>query len=216
MFWPSHHALRGRSCFLVFFLMASNAELPVAPFPRAHIAGKWWRNHKNKHRATILRKKKKKKAICFKHPHTNALWTQSHLSLHVMFSWLQTENLLDFLFFSPAHHGSSRTNPTLLFSSFVTFVIGRLPHNPMRQPWNRKRPFKSNPSHQAPVPSSLRWGSVKSRGWGGGGGLCIMNLSSLIPKEIVTFTSTAEINQCRSSDSHGYNFFKSGFFIGHL
>lgn len=139
MFWPSHHALRGRSCFLVFFLMASNAELPIAPFPRAHIDGKWWRNHKNKHRATILRKKKKKKSNMFQTPtYQCTLNSITPLSACDVLMAANRESAR-LSFFPPAHHGSSRTNPTLLFSSFVTFVIGRLPHNPMRQPWNRKK-----------------------------------------------------------------------------
>lgn len=79
---------------------------------------------------------------------------------------------------------------------FVTIVIGRPLHDPLRQPSNVKDPSKAIP-HTLPFAlhppgsscSHSQLIKVRQHEEPAGGRLHIMNLSSLIQKKIVTFTS---------------------------
>lgn len=112
----------------------------------------------------------------------------NHTSLYAPLSWLQTENLrgIFLLFFfhsrpppptpSPppsivhplgllSHHlRPSRGLRLRLLPSFVTFVIGRRHHKPLRQPLNLRKTLQTQ-SRSAPLaasPRSLRQSSMKS------------------------------------------------------
>lgn len=76
------------------------------------------------------KRKKKKKAICFHHPHTSALWTQSHLSLCCLHAADRISTRVILRIQSYQHACIYITcriasAATLLLSSFVIFVIVR-------------------------------------------------------------------------------------------
>ena len=118
--------------------------------------GRKW-NHTKKHSVMVLKKKKKKKQYV-SNTHIPMHFELNHTSPCAAFMAADRESA-GVIF--PFHHsGNSRA---LLLSSFVTFVIGTPLHDPLRQPLNLKDPSKAIPSFPpAPVPSSLRWASMKS------------------------------------------------------
>lgn len=114
--------------------------------------GRKW-NHTNKHSVTVLKKRQ-----YVSNTHIPMHFELNHTSPSAAFMAADRESAgVIFLF----HH--SCNSHTLLLSSVVTFVIGTPLHDPLRQPLNLKDPSKAIPSFPpAPIPSSLRWASMKS------------------------------------------------------
>lgn len=101
--------------------------------PQTWIEGKWLKCEQQlQTQCCDIQKKKgrrRNKAVCFHHPHTSALWTQSHLSLCCLHAAdrISTRVILRIQSYQHAciYITCRIASAAALLSSFVIFVIGR-------------------------------------------------------------------------------------------
>lgn len=152
MFGLFHHVLSGPSW--VFF-MASNGELPRCVFPSGTDR---WEMVESETIQTSIVWWYSKRSNMFPTP-TYQCTLNSITPLPVLLSWLQIENLLGL--FSHSIIAAIHTRYCRLLLSPLSLVRRSTTH--CDNPWIWKTLQKQSPSFPpAPIPSSLRWASMKS------------------------------------------------------
>lgn len=119
--------------FCLFFFVPNIKFSHGVITPQTWIEGKWLKCEQQlQTQCCDIQKKKgrrRNKAVCFHHPHTSALWTQSHLSLCCLHAAdrISTRVILRIQSYQHAciYITCRIASAAALLSSFVIFVIGR-------------------------------------------------------------------------------------------